>query len=176
VAIILGLGLTDILRNIGEQVRRRHESQLSTVQLLASILLLQVILTYLWQFWAAAEVIWTLPLFLLQTAAAVALALCAQFIRVDTTSARSAEAQYWENCALIYASWAAAPLLSWVFLEAAAANIDSSLNVSRFPVIALLGSLALFRRKYYHLAVLALLLAILVFGNVAFFFELMGNE
>ena len=42
--VILGLGLTDILRNLGEQYRHRRQVQLSALQVMASVLLMTVIL------------------------------------------------------------------------------------------------------------------------------------
>lgn len=90
IAIILGLGLTDILRNLGEQFRNRSEIEVSWLQVGASCMLLLVILIYnLWGFWGALGVNWTLQLFLLQVAPAIALALSAQLIKVDLSSGKT---------------------------------------------------------------------------------------
>jgi hypothetical protein len=167
--------LTDILRNIGEQIRHRRTKALSAVQMLASVLLLQVILGYLWQFWGTVDVVWTLPLFMLQTAAAGSLALCAQLVRVETASAKTAEGQYWENSFVLFLFWAAAPLISAVFY-AAADILDNTFVFLRFGVVALLVSLAVINKKAFHLCVLSLLFGVLMFGNIAFFFDLIGND
>ena len=110
VAIILGLGLTDILRSLGEQFRSRSEIEVAWLQVGASCLLLLVILIYLWGFWVALEVTWTLPLFMMQVASAIALALSAQFIKVDLSSGKALEAQYFDNGVGTFTLWAMAPL------------------------------------------------------------------
>ena len=164
IAIILGLGITAILRNIGEQIRRRSEIQMYSLQLASCCLLILVILRYLWTFWSTLEVSWNLPLFLLAVSSPIALALSAQVISVDCDSTMSPEHQYFENCRATYLFWASAPLFG-VFFDAVSGIENSLLNVGfRFLVIVLLGSLAFTKRPSYHWFVLLFLFITLVGG------------
>jgi hypothetical protein len=159
IAIILGLGLTDILRNLGEQFRRRREIEVSWLQILASCLLLSVILVaYLWSFWTTSNVEWTLLLFVLQAGAAVSLALSAQFIKVDLSAPDSPTAQYFDNCRATYGVWAAAPVFGLLF-SLSTGNLGP-IEVFRIIVSALLVSMGFIKRPIYHAIVLGTLLFI----------------
>jgi len=161
IALILGLGFTDILRNLGEQFRRRNDLAIYPLQVMASCLLLLVILAYLWFFWTSAQLKWTLPLFLLQVGSAVALAFSAQTIKVDCDSPASPEAQYFGNCTATYGSWAMAPLIGVVF--SLVSGTSQGPDPLRAAIVILLLSLAFFKRPNYHKAVgSVLLLAVLV--------------
>ena len=165
VAIILGLGLTDVLRSLGEQFRHRHEIEVSSLQVGASCLLLVIIVIYLWNFWLASDVSWTLPLFLMQVASAIALALSAQFIRIDLSSGKTPEAQYFDNCTATFVSWAMAPLFALSFLIAV--GNASAGDAGRLVAATLLVSLAFVKRPGYHAIVLTLLLLLSVFAGPA---------
>ena len=165
VAIILGLGLTDILRNLGEQFRARREIEVSWLQIGASCLLLFVILIYLWSFWLGSGITWTFPLFMLQVASAIALALSPQFIKVDVSSAETLEDQYFANARATYIVWATGPVFALVF--ALAADIAGTVDVGRIVAAALLISLGLVKHRGYHRVVLTtLLLLAIVFVTV----------
>lgn len=175
VAIILGLGLTDILRNLGEQFRNRSDVQVAWLQIGASCLLLLIILIYLWSFWLASEVTWTLPLFMLQVASAIALALSAQFIKVDVSSAKALEAQYFDNAKVTFILWAMAPL--FILFFSMAAGIAGTSDLGRVAAAALLMSLGLIKHRTYHKVVLITLLLLalmftMVIGPVVGLFEL----
>ena len=164
IAIILGLGLTDILRNLGEQFRHRSEIEVSWLQVGASCMLLLVILIYnLWGFWGALGVNWTLQLFLLQVAPAIALALTAQLIKVDLSSGKTPEAQYFDNCTATFTLWATAPLLA-IFFSVATGNFllaTGNVNIAdaaRIGVVILLVSLGLIKNRIYHTVMLSALL------------------
>lgn len=160
-AIVLGLGLTDILRNLGEQFRRRREIEVCWLQVLASCLLLSVILVaYLWSFWTTSNVEWTLLLFLLQAGAAIGLALGAQFIRVDLSSSKSPTAQYFDNCLATYGVWAAAPVFALLF--SLSTGTLGAIDASRVLVAVLLVSMGFIRKPIYHAMVLSTLLVIVV--------------
>ncbi|NKB98647.1 MAG: hypothetical protein GKR90_09185 [Pseudomonadales bacterium] len=159
VAVILGLGLTDLLRNLGEQFRHRQEFEIYWLQLIASCLLLTVILMYLWTFWRAVEVTWTLPMFLLQVASAIALALSAQFIKVDWSSDKSAEDQYYENRVATFLAWACGPLFASLF--GFAAGLESL--EARLFIVGFLLSLAVIKNRIFHTVVVTgLLLTVFV--------------
>ena len=159
IAIILGLGLTDILRNLGEQFRNRSEIEVSWLQVGASCMLLLVILIYnLWGFWGALEVNWTLQLFMLQVSPAIALALSAQLIKVDISSGKTPEAQYFNNCTATFTLWATAPLFSMFFSLATTGNVNIAADAARIGVAILLVSLGLIKNRIYHTVVLSVLL------------------
>ena len=160
-AIVLGLGLTDILRNLGEQFRRRSEIEVCWLQVLASGLLLSVILiVYLWAFWATSDVDWTLLLFVLQAGSAVSLALSAQFLKVDISSPKTLQAQYFDNCRAAYSAWAAAPVFALCF--SLVADGASGIDLARTAVAILLVSMGFIKKPIYHAVVLGSLLFIVV--------------
>jgi len=163
VAIILGLGISDILRSLGEQFRNRSEIEVAWLQIEASCLLLLVILIYLWNFWLASEVTWTLPLFITQIASAIALALSAQFIKADLSSAKTLEAQYFVNCTATYLVWAGGPLFG-VFFSMAIGN-TSAADAWRVGAAFLLTSLGLIKNRTYHKVVLIVLLLLATVGS-----------
>ena len=161
IAVILGLGLTDLLRNLGDQFRHRNKIEIYWLQLLASCLLLFVILMYLWNFWSASQVDWTLPLFILQVASAVALALSAQFIKVDWTSSKTAKAQYFNNRLATFVSWSLAPFFSGIF---SVLTNDGIYFLPRIGVFILLVSLAMVNKPIYHALVITALIFTLAIG------------
>ena len=161
VTVILGLGLTDLLRNYGDQYRHRNEREVYWLQIAASSLLLLVILAYLWYLWLASSVVWTLPLFMLQVASAGALALSAQFIKIDCSSDKTAKTQYFENCVATYVTWCTAPLFVGAFF---AVSITGSPPTIRIIVALVLFSLAIIKKPVFHIAVVSLLLMILIYG------------
>ncbi len=163
VAIILGLGITELLRNIGEQIRRRSKIQLYSLQVAASCALVFVILRYLWLFWSNLDVSWTLPLFLLTVCPAIALALSAQVIRVDCDSDTPPKEQYFENSTATYLFWAAAPLSQLVF-DAASGYRFTEPDVARLFVIGFLTSLGFIKTPTYHWIVLSGLFISLILG------------
>ena len=161
ITVILGLGLTDLLRNIGEQYRHRNKINVYWLQIAASCVLLLVILMYLWNFWLASDVNWTLPLFVLQVTSAGALALSAQFIKVDCSSSKTAETQYFENRTATFVTWSLAPLFAGVFQ---AITAEVALAIPRIGVVMLLLSLALTKRPIFHTIVISILLLTLIIG------------
>lgn len=169
IAVILGLGLTDLLRNLGEQYRNRNEFEICWLQILASCLLLFIILMYLWNFWSTSRVAWTLPLFALQVASAVALALSAQFIKVDWTSSKTAKAQYFYNRLATFLSWSLAPLFAGIF---SVLTNDGIVFLPRIGVVVLLVSLAFVNKQIYHAVVIVALLLMSVVGLAIGQFEL----
>jgi hypothetical protein len=73
--IILGFGMTEILRNISGQIRRRKEIEVYPLQIFVSCSLLFFILLWIWSFSQSVHVTWTLPVFFLQVLPTIALTL-----------------------------------------------------------------------------------------------------
>jgi hypothetical protein len=163
VAIILGLGITELLRNIGEQIRRRSSIEVYSLQVAASCVLVLVILRYLWTFWSNLEVFWNLPLFLLTVSPSIALALSAQVIKVDCDSDASPKEQYFKNSIAIYLFWATAPLCQLIF-DVVLDYTFTSDYVVRLLVVGLLASVGFIKKPAYHWIVLSGLFIGLIVG------------
>ena len=170
-AIILGLGITQTLQNIGEQIRRRSEIEIYPLHIAASCLLLLFTLVWLWLFWGTAEISWNLPMFLLQLIPAVFLALCAQVIRIDLDAENSPKEQYFENCKAAYLIWISAlavHFISSVILQ----NIVPLIEILRLIVIGSLIWLTMTRNPVVHWCVITGLSISVVGGAAYSLFEL----
>ena len=163
-AIILGLGVTEILRGLGEQVRARHCLRLYPLHLVASCVILMAILIGLWGLWFVKDVQWTFPQFLLQAAPTIALALAAHVIRADcSTSADSLRDQYFRNAGPAFLLLASVPLLTIVItLTRLDLRPDDATNLAvitavRLFLAALGASMAFIKRPAYHWSALGLI-------------------
>ena len=176
--IILGLGVTEILRNIGNQIRRRTEIEVYPLQLVVSWSILLFILMWLWNFSQSIDVKWTLPVFLLQMLSPIALALSAQIVGLDFNSKKSPEEQYFDNCTAIYLILAIVPLVA-VFttmtnLDYMSINRDSLMliNVGRLVQSGFIASLGFIKKPLYHWSVVIGLLIVFFGSELTFVFEL----
>lgn len=176
--IILGLGVTEILRNIGSQIRRRTEIEIYPLQIAVSWSILLFILMWIWNFSQSIDVRWTLPVFFLQILPTIALALSAQIVGFDLDSKRSSKQQYFDNCTAIYLILAIVPLVA-VFTtlsnsEYMSISRDSLrlINISRLVQSGFVASLCFIKKPLYHwLVVIGLVIAF--FGSeLTFAFKL----
>ncbi len=95
VAIVLGFGISEILKGWGQQLRHRDEQAFSALQLVASAYVLSWSFRYLWIQWATRPETWNYAAYLLSAAPAVVLALAAQVVRFDPSiREHDASAQY----------------------------------------------------------------------------------
>lgn len=178
VVVILGLGLTEILRNLGGQIRRRSEIEVYPLQIVASCSLLFFILMFLWGFSAYIEVNWNLLLFLLKVIPSIALALSAQLIGLDFNSTRSSEQQYFENCRSTYLILASVPLFGVITTTVTAESLPISgenlivMNIFRFVVAGVVASLSFIKKPGYHWSVIIGLLIVVLGWMSAIIFEL----
>lgn len=156
IVVILGLGLTEILRNLGGQVRRRSRIEVYPLQVFASGFLLFSILMWHWSFSQKLEVTWTLPIFILKVIPTIALALGAQVIGIDFDSSKSAKQQYFENCGLLYFILASAPIIAVFttkFTYESLLTTGGTLtvyNILRLVTAGVLVSLAFIKKPSYH--------------------------
>jgi hypothetical protein len=147
-----GLGLTEILRNIGGQIRRRSKIKVYPLQIFASSLLILFILMWLWGFSKSLEVTWTLPVFLIQVLPTIAFALSAQILGLNFNSKRSAEQQYFENCSAIYLILASIPLSGVIYTTVTAGSLPIAgetltlLNIIRIIVAGIVASLGFVKK------------------------------
>jgi len=176
--IILGFGVTEILRNIGGQIRRRKEIEVYPLQIVVSCSLLFFILLWLWSFSQSIDVTWTLPIFLLQVLPTIALALSAQIIGMDFNSTKSSKQQYFDNCTATYLILAIVPLLS-VFTTTTNSeympftrNHLMLINIGRFVVTGITASLGFIKKPLYHWSVVIGLLIINFGSALTFIFRL----
>jgi hypothetical protein len=176
--IILGFGVTEILSNIGGQIRRRKEIEVYPLQVFVSCSLLFFILLWLWSFSQSVDVTWTLPVFFLQVLPTIALALSAQMIGMDFNSTKSLKQQYFDNCTATYLFLAIVPLLS-VF--ASTTNLEylpftrnrlMLINIVRFVIAGFTASLGFIKKPLYHWSVVIGLLIINFVSALAFVFRL----
>jgi hypothetical protein len=178
IVIILGLGLTEILRNLGGQIRRRSEIEVYPLQIFASCLLLFFILTLLWAFSLSLEVTWNFPLFLLKVMPTIALAMSAQLIGLDFNSTRSSEQQYFENCRPIYLILASVPLFEVITTTVTAESLPITpehlieLNIFRVVVAGVMASLGFIKKPAYHWSVLIGSFVVMFGWTSAIIFEL----
>ena len=176
--IILGLGVTEILRNIGSQIRRRTEIEVYPLQIAVSWSILLFILMWLWSFSESVDVRWTLPVFLLQMLPPIALALSAQIVCLDFNSKKTSKQQYFDNCAAIYLILAIVPLVTvlttTINSDYMSITRDSLIliNISRLVQSGFIASLGFIKKPLYHwLVVIGLLIAF--FGSeLTFIFKL----
>ena len=85
-------------------------------------------------------------MFLLQVASAVALSLSAQFIKVDWSSSKTAEGQYYDNRIATFVSWSLGPFFAMVF--AMVTGVETA--ELRILIVLVLISLAITKNRTYH--------------------------
>ncbi len=163
-AIILGLGVTEILRGLGEQIRARHYLRLYPLHVVASCIILMAIMIGLWGLWFVKGVQWTFPQFMLQAAPTIALALAAHVIRADCSiGADSLCEQYFRNSGPAFLLLASVPLLTIVitFTRLDERPDDATnlvvITAARLLLAALGASMAFIKRPAYHWSALGLI-------------------
>jgi hypothetical protein len=157
-AIIIGLGISEILAGWGEQIRARHRKDIYPLQLVSSALILLLSMQYLWGLWVTRDIAWTFPLFLLVSVPGLSFALAAHASKVDTSvDAPPVRAQYFSNSRPVYLLLAMFPIviLTLSFVSSARqAVIDPpnllTVSLIRLLVFALLVSLAWSKSERVH--------------------------
>ena len=178
IVIILGFGLTDILRNLGGQIRRKSEIEVYPLQIFASCFLLFFILMWLWSFSGLLKVTWNLLLFLLMVIPTIAIALSAQLIGLDFNSTRSSKQQYSENCRSIYLILASAPIFQVIITTISAKSLPitaeylTALDTLRLVAAGFVASLGFIKKPAYHWSVLIGLFIAIFASTSAIIFEL----
>jgi hypothetical protein len=94
-AIIIGLGISDILAGWGEQIRARHRMSAYPLQIVLSFLLLYFGISFLWSLWTYRNTDWTFSLYITMACIPLTISLVSRIIRVDTSAeAPPAKDQY----------------------------------------------------------------------------------
>lgn len=97
-AIIVGLGISDILAGWGEQIRARHRMSAFPLQIALSFMLMAYGITYLWAMWTFRDTVWTFNLYAAFAIIPLAISLASRVVRLDTSvGARPAREQYLQN-------------------------------------------------------------------------------
>ena len=163
-AIILGLGVTEILRGLGEQIRARHYLRLYPLHVVASCIILMAIMIGLWGLWFVKGVLWTFPQFLLQATPTIALALAAHVIRADcSVAADSLCEQYFRNSGPAFPLLASVPLLTIVItFTRLDARPDDATNLAVITAVRLLlaalgASMVFIKRPAFQWSALGLI-------------------
>jgi hypothetical protein len=160
IGIMLGLGLTQIIRSVGDQLRRRAEIQIYPLQLIACVLLFYFILVWMWGFTLFNEATWNFATYILIIAPATALSMSAQLICPDLRSARSPEQQYFANSRPLYLVMSSVFILSiintvvnseYLFFDEEVLTI---INGSRLLGAVSVASMAFIRKPAYHWLIL----------------------
>lgn len=163
IVVILGLGLTGILANLGGQIRNRSSIEIYPLQIFASCFLLLTILMWHWSFSRTQDVNWTLPLFILNVIPPMLLTLGAQLISVEINSPKSPQQQYFINCGFIYSILASVPFISIIIETFIPESLTISTEILTGTTIlrllsgCILASLAIIKKPTYHWLSLMLL-------------------
>ena len=157
-AIIVGLGVSEVLAGWADQIRARARLRPYPLQLLSSAFILYLSIQYLWLMWGGRVIEWTFPRFLAVTGPVLALALAARVCRMDTSPGASPfRDQYFRVSPAIYTLLAAFPL----FITAMSLFSDLRemvpdppnlllVTVVRLSVLGLYIALALSRSERFH--------------------------
>lgn len=178
IVVILGLGLTGILANLGGQIRNKSEIEIYPLQVFASCFLLLSILMWHWSFSRTQNVNWTLPLFILNVIPAMVLALGAQVISVEINSSKSPQQQYFDNCGSIYTILASVPFITIIIetfaLESLTISTDilTGANILRLLSGCIMLSLAINKKPKYHWLSLMLLYVLVTCSTSVAIFNL----
>lgn len=178
IAIILGLGVTEILRNIAGQIRRKSHIEVYPLQVFASLILLFFIIVWLWGFSGSSAVTWTFPVFILKVLPAIALALSAQIIVLDFDSSKSPKEQYFKNSRVVYLILASAPLYELIFTAVTLKYLSIAVETLKMLIIfrlagaGVVASLAFIKKPAYHWVVLLGLCIAVIETTTAVLFKL----
>jgi hypothetical protein len=127
-AIIVGLGISDILKGWGEQIRVRHRMAAYPLQLALSLMLMIYGITYLWAMWTFRDIVWTFNLYAAMAVIPLAISLASRVARVDTSAgAPPARDQYFRNAKPVFILMALAPAML-ILLSFLSPVRDSVLN------------------------------------------------
>lgn len=111
-AIIVSLGVSEVLAGWADQIRARHRLQIFSLQIVTSAFVLYLSLQYLWLLWLGRHLEWTFPLYLGVAGPVLALTLAARVSRADTSKdAPSIRDQYFQASPAVYSLLAIFPLL-----------------------------------------------------------------
>jgi len=127
-AIIVGLGISDILKGWGEQIRVRHRMAAYPLQVALSFILMIYGITYLWAMWTFRDTVWTFNLYAAMAVIPLAISLASRVARVDTSmGALPARDQYFQNAKPVFILMALAPAML-ILLSFLSPIRDSVLN------------------------------------------------
>jgi len=157
-AIVIGFGISEILDGWGGQIRARHRRRPYPLQIASSAYILWLSLQYLWILWIGRDVEWTFLLYIATATPALAIALAAHIIKIDTSiDAAPACDQYFHNSRPAYAVLALFPLIAFLMslvsdLRSAVPNMPNLVAVStvRLAVFGLFVSLAWSKSERFH--------------------------
>jgi hypothetical protein len=164
-AIIVGVGVSEILGSWGQQIRNRHRRPLHPLQITSSAFILFFCMAYLWAMWLMRDIVWTFPLYLLAAAPGLALALAAHITEIDTSAdAPPVLEQYFRNAPPTYALLALMPIsiITISLTTEVREQLPDPPNLLavtsvRIVILALLVSLVWSKNVKYHSAALAAL-------------------
>lgn len=102
-AIIVGLGISDILAGWGEQIRARHRNSAYPLQIALSFVLMVYGISYLWAMWTFRDAVWTFNLYAAMAVIPLVISLASRVVRLDTAEgAPSPRNQYLQNSGPVF--------------------------------------------------------------------------
>ncbi len=161
-AIIIGLGVSEILASWGQQIRTRHRRDLHVLQIASSAFILFFCMSFLWGMWLMRNATWTFPLYLLVAVPGFAVALAAHISKIDTSvDAPPTLEQYFQNSRPVYAILTLIPisLIALSIVSGGRTQIPDPPNfvvitIVRVALFSLAASLAWSQSAKYHAAAL----------------------
>jgi hypothetical protein len=167
-ALIIGFGITEILKGWGERVHHRNRSKSHVLQIASSSMILFFSLVYLWVMWLIRDIVWTFPLFLLIAIPGYAVALAAYINRVDCSAdAPPILDQYFHNSRPLYGMLTLflLSLITLSLLTGVATHAMNSLDVIavtlQLSLLGVLVFLAWSKKLQHHLFAYSVLLIVL---------------
>ncbi len=157
-AIVIGFGISEILDGWGGQIRARRRVRPYPLQIASSAYILWFCLQYLWILWVGRDAEWTFFLYITMAIPALAIALAAHIIKIDTSiDAEPARDQYFYNSGPAYAVLVLFPAIALLMsfttdLRSSIPNPPSLLvaSIARSAVVGLLASMAWSRSEQFH--------------------------
>lgn len=145
IAIVVGLGISEVLADWGRLLRHRHEARPYPLQIVASAFVLALSLRFLWTLWTLRGIEWTYLGYLLVFAPGLALALMAHLTRVELESLRrTPREQYFANRVPLFVMLASFPICgaasSWYHAEYLRASLGSTTGPFRFIWPVMIGT------------------------------------
>ena len=151
-AIIVGFGVAQILANLGEQLRQRHDLPMFHLQVAGCVLILLALLSWLWGMWLLRGVEWTFPGYLGLSSVACVLALAAHLMKVEGEDKRG---QYYANAKIVYPLIAITPFFA--IAMSYVVGVDP-LVLPRTAFSVFILSLAFVQKDWFHWSVIGVVL------------------
>jgi len=151
-SIIVGLGVTELLRNVARQIQARNGIKFYWLHAVLAALVFVALLQQWWESWDQRAVeTWTFPILILMLGGPIGLFILSHFLYPDDLEGTDFKAFYYENPRIIYLIAGATVLFTGSYrpLSFGHSVIDAD-NISTGIVLLVVLTLAATRRKIIH--------------------------